>query len=79
MHLIKDFDPRRPGGRRLEAHSRESREKYISIHAAGEGGDFQGMIEAVKVGVSIHAAGEGGDPGAQVLDEGGGNFNPRRR
>ena len=35
--------------------------KYISIHAAREGGDFDGFSFESALSISIHAAREGGD------------------
>ena len=37
--------------------------RYISIHAAREGGDYAGGVLCYTVSISIHAAREGGDGG----------------
>ena len=53
-------------------------DKWISIHAAREGGDPAGSSLPDRFTISIHAAREGGDDVAGRLDDLCKNFNPRR-
>ena len=52
---------------------------FISIHAAREGGDENGLYSLIeKIYISIHAAREGGDITPVSSDTSYSNFNPRR-
>ena len=52
--------------------------KYISIHAAREGGDYKLVEAGVNLVISIHAAREGGDLKLTMVAYTKRDFNPRR-
>ena len=54
------------------------RVKNISIHAAREGGDGEGLEVKHEQRISIHAAREGGDVLTDAEEDAAEHFNPRR-